>query len=126
MIKLVYAFAIGISIQSLNAQNIGINSTGVTPDNSAMLDVKSTSKGMLIPRMTSAQRIAITSPAQGLEVFDTSTVSFWFYNGTVWVELFSGGGISGVTAGTGLTGGGTTGTVTLNAVGTKWIDQQCE
>lgn len=67
-------------------QNVGINSTGTNPDNSAMLDVQSTTKGMLIPRMTTAQRTAIGTPATGLEVYDTSTGTFWYYNGTVWVE----------------------------------------
>ena len=46
------------------AQNVGISSDGSTPDNSAMLDIKSTSSGLLIPRMTLAQRNAISSPAQ--------------------------------------------------------------
>lgn len=59
-------------------------------DASAMLDVRSTSKGMLIPRMTSAQRNLITSPASGLLVFDNTTASFWFYNGVAWTELVDG------------------------------------
>jgi hypothetical protein len=66
------------------SQNIGINATGLTPDPSAILDVSATDKGMLIPRMTSAQRIAISSPASGLLVYDTDNSSFWFYNGTSW------------------------------------------
>lgn len=49
---------------NLFAQNIVINSTGTSPDASAMLDVQSTAKGMLIPRMTTAQRTAIASPQQ--------------------------------------------------------------
>jgi hypothetical protein len=72
------------------AQNIGINATGVTPHPSAMLDVSATDKGMLVPRMTSAQRIAISSPAKGLLVFDNDVSSFWFFNGTVWTELSAG------------------------------------
>jgi len=65
--------------------NIGIGT--VSPDASAMLDVTSTSKGMLIPRMTSGQRTGIASPATGLLVFDLNTGSFWFKNSTGWVEL---------------------------------------
>ncbi|WP_297290837.1 hypothetical protein, partial [Oceanicoccus sp.] len=42
---------------------VSINTDGSSPDESAMLDVKSTTKGMLIPRMDSTQRVAITSPA---------------------------------------------------------------
>jgi hypothetical protein len=45
------------------AQNVAINSDGTAPDASAILDVKSTSKGFLAPRMTAAQRIGINSPA---------------------------------------------------------------
>lgn len=64
-----------------NAQ-ISVNTTGSTADTSAMLDVSSTDKGMLVPRMTTAQRTAISAPAAGLLVFDTTTDSFWYYNGT--------------------------------------------
>lgn len=63
-------------------QNIGINATGATPNVSAMLDVSSTTRGILIPRMTSAQRVAISSPATGLTVYDTDNGSFWVYNGS--------------------------------------------
>lgn len=72
------------------SQNIGINATGATPLPSAMLDVSATDKGMLVPRMTTAQRTAISSPAKGLLVFDNNVSSFWFFNGTVWTELSAG------------------------------------
>jgi hypothetical protein len=73
----------------LEAQNIGINATGALPHASAMLDVSATDKGMLIPRMTTAQRTAIATPAKGLLVFDNETTSFWFYNGAAWTELIA-------------------------------------
>ncbi|MEJ8820356.1 phage tail protein [Lacibacter sp. H407] len=72
------------------AQSAAINTDGSNADASAMLDVKSTNKGMLVPRMTTAQRTAITSPAKGLLVFDNDTGGFWFYNGTAWTSLTSG------------------------------------
>lgn len=53
-----------------------------------MLEVKSTNKGMLIPRMTGAQRLAIPAPANGLMVFDTDSSAFAGFTGTGWV-LFS-------------------------------------
>jgi trimeric autotransporter adhesin len=64
---------------------VGIGTT--TPHASSQLDVTSTSKGLLIPRMTTAQRMGIASPATGLQVFDTDTKSVWFYNGTAWSQL---------------------------------------
>ena len=69
------------------AQNVAINSTGAAPAATAMLDVSSTTSGLLVPRMTTAQRTAITSPALGLLVFDTTLGGFWYYDGTTWVPL---------------------------------------
>jgi hypothetical protein len=71
------------------SQNTSINATGASPNPSAMLDVSATNKGMLIPRMTSAQRVAIASPATGLMVFDTDINSFYTYNGAAagWAQI---------------------------------------
>ena len=71
----------------LHAQAVSINTDASNPHPSALLDVKSTAKGMLVPRMTSAQRATIASPATGLLVFDTDTGSFWFYTGSAWTDL---------------------------------------
>src|ERR1700692_4405504 len=79
-----------LSVVKGYSQNTSINATGTAPHPSAMLDVSATNKGMLVPRMTSAQRIAIASPAKGLLVFDNDVSSFWFYNGTAWTELSTG------------------------------------
>ena len=73
----------------LNAQ-VGINNDNSDPDASAMLDVKSSDKGMLVPRMSSSQRTMISGAATGLLVFDTDTESFWFKDTNDWVELVSG------------------------------------
>ena len=71
---------------SMNAQ-IGINND--SPDASSALDITSTTAGLLIPRMTNAQRQAISNPAAGLQVFvtDFDGGSFMFYDGTKWGTL---------------------------------------
>ena len=69
---------------------VGINDNNTSPDASAMLDVKSTTKGILIPRMTTTERNAISSAATGLMIYNTSTNTFDYYNGTVWIALTAG------------------------------------
>ena len=65
------------------SQNIGINNDASVPHSSAMLDVKSTSKGILIPRMTGAQRAAIAAPATGLQVYQTDApAGIYYFNGS--------------------------------------------
>jgi hypothetical protein len=86
-ILLLFAAVLLLGIQSY-AQNVGINDDGSTPDNSAMLDVKSTNKGLLIPRLTEAQRTAIAGPATGLLVYQNDgTEGFYFYDGSAWTNL---------------------------------------
>lgn len=58
-----------------------------TPDASAMLDVTSTTQGVLISRMTTTQRNAISSPAEGLLVFDTDINSLYQYTGSAWLQM---------------------------------------
>jgi hypothetical protein len=70
-----------------SAQRVAINTDGSLADPSAILDVKSTTNGMLVPRMSSEARGAIVSPSKGLLVFDNNTATFWFYSGVNWVEL---------------------------------------
>ncbi|MBA3664939.1 MAG: tail fiber domain-containing protein [Bacteroidetes bacterium] len=82
--KLLFVFALISS--TVFSQNVAINATGAAPVASAMLDITSTTSGFLMPRMTSVQRVAIAAPATGLKVYDTTTNSFWFFNGVIWVE----------------------------------------
>ncbi|MBN2893125.1 MAG: hypothetical protein JXL97_14745 [Bacteroidales bacterium] len=76
-------------------QNVSINNTGAPADNSAILDISATDKGMLIPRMNTGQREAIVAPATGLLVYDTGYNQFWYYSGTGWTAI--GGGSGGAT-----------------------------
>jgi len=70
------------------AQGMAVNTSGAVADGSAMLDVSSTTQGVLVPRMTSAQRTAISSPATGLLVYQTdASAGFYFYNGSAWTSL---------------------------------------
>jgi len=64
------------------SQSVGVNDSGSAPDASAMLDVKSNTRGMLIPRMNAAARNAITTPANGLLVYQTGTEDVWYNSGT--------------------------------------------
>ena len=88
MKKLFVAFALLICLFA-DAQ-VGIGTT--SPNSSAQLDVSSTTKGLLTPRMTAAQRTAIASPAAGLLVYQTDgTSGFYYYNGSAWTALSGGG-----------------------------------
>ena len=71
-------------------QNVGINNTGSSPDPSAILDVSSTTKGFLPPRMTQVQRNAIVSPAAGLIIWCSNcgiNGELQVFNGASWTNI---------------------------------------
>jgi hypothetical protein len=87
MKKLLFTLLFPIAVFS----QVGIGTT--TPAASAALDIASTTAGLLAPRMTAAQKTAITSPASGLLVYQTDgTAGFYYYNGSAWVTFGSGSG----------------------------------
>ena len=87
MKKIIFTFLFSmISLAGIMAQ-VGINNDNSQPDPSAMLDVKSTSKGVLLPRMTVEQRNAIPGPAEGLMVYCTNCNQ----DGTGVISVFQGG-----------------------------------
>ncbi|MBU0765032.1 MAG: hypothetical protein KJ607_09380, partial [Bacteroidetes bacterium] len=89
---LTFALVSTIALNAVEGQNVAItDDNSYTAHPSAMLDVKSTTKGMLVPRITTAQRNAISSPAAGLLVFDINEYAFYFYNGVEWTSLSGGG-----------------------------------
>ncbi len=84
---------IAFSATILPAQ-VAINDDGTPPENSAMLDVKSDDKGLLIPRLTTTARNTLTSTAvEGLMVWDEDLNKFFFFNGITWDEGSVGGGL---------------------------------
>jgi|GEM_PF-1683968 len=114
---IIYIFFFSIQI-SHGQDNVGIGTT--TPHSSAILDVQSSTKGVLFPRMTTTQRVALVA-VEGLLAFDTTTKTFWYYDGSNWIELVA-GSISEVVAGNGLLGGGNSGSVILNVQGDNGLN----
>lgn len=67
------------------SQSVGIGTTN--PDESSILEVKSTTDGLLIPRMTTAQRNDIISPADGLLVYDKDKQTIYYFDGEIWTPF---------------------------------------
>ena len=89
MKKLFFLFVALISIRNAYTQNVGIGTN--TPNSSALLEVKSTTKGFLLPRMIASQRNAIVSPATGLLIYCTDCGPNGgqpqYYNGSGWRDM---------------------------------------
>lgn len=89
-------------ILSLNSysQNVGISDVAITPDASSMLEIRSTTKGLLIPRIAlsaTTSALPVTSPATSLLIYNTASVSdvtpgYYYWDGTRWVRMLSGTG----------------------------------
>jgi len=95
MRTVVVAFGLVCLMGAILAQNFGIGTT--TPDPSARLDVWDNQRGILIPRLTTAERNAITNPARSLLIYNTDCDEYQYYiPGTGWVSL-----LTSVTAGGG-------------------------
>lgn len=121
-------FLLTIGSTASFSQNVGIGTT--SPDPSALLDIDASAtsnKGILIPRMTAVQRLAIPSPANSLLVFDTDSTCFFYWNAgsSAWKSLcnIATPGPIGLTGATGVTGAtgtiGSTGATGAD-LGTHW------
>jgi hypothetical protein len=75
---------LGLAFQS-QSQNVGIGTN--LPDASALLEIRSTSKGLLPPRMTMSQRNKIVSPVQGLTIYNSSIDCIDYFTGVQWLSL---------------------------------------
>ncbi|MBU9936106.1 MAG: hypothetical protein KTQ13_05600, partial [Ferruginibacter sp.] len=93
MLKRIALLQIFISVYCIHgsAQSLAINTDGSPAHASALLDVKSTTKGILIPRMTKAQKNAIATPAAGLLICQVApdSTGFYYYDGGTWIWLSS-------------------------------------
>ena len=85
--------AVGTNQLVVKGSSGGTGIGTATPAASAALDVTSTTKGFLAPRMTTTQRNAIASPAAGLLIYNSTLNSYQVYNGTSWTSV--GGGATG-------------------------------
>ena len=108
-ILLFIVLIIGVLFEAVS-QNVAINADGAAPNSSAMLDVQSDSLGFLVPRLTTAQRLAITSPANALIVYQTdNNTGFYFNSGTpgapIWVRVADTTDASGIDLASVLTNG---------------------
>jgi trimeric autotransporter adhesin len=72
-----------------DAQAVAITENGEPPDARAILDVRSQNKGVLLPRMSSANRLAMPN-IKGMLVYDSVTNSFWYNTGNGWLALGQG------------------------------------
>ena len=95
-----------IAFHSVRGQSVGINTT--SPDTSAILDVHSTSKGLLMPRLSTSQMNAIYNPASGLAIYNTDSASICIYSGSAWLKML-------------LSNSTSTSTNAVNYVGTSYL-----
>jgi hypothetical protein len=77
--------ALSLVFCELTAQGVAITSNGTAAHSSAMLDIKSNNKGVLIPRVSSASRKAIANPATGLMVYDSTESTLYMFDGMRWL-----------------------------------------
>lgn len=73
-------FLLGVIFTFSASAQVSITTDGTLPDNSAMMDIKSNSKGLLIPRMAQSQRNLISQPASGLLIWQTDNTAGYYYN----------------------------------------------
>lgn len=87
MKKYLFTIVVFLLLASAATAQVAINTNGSTAAPSSLLDVNSTTKGVLISRMTSAQRIAIQNPEKGLLVFDLDKETIYFFDGEKWKPM---------------------------------------
>jgi hypothetical protein len=95
LFTLILSLCIIVFAKPATAQQIIVtdDASYTTPASGSMLDVKSTTKGFIVPRMTTAQRTTLggTSPVNGVVVYDTELKSFWYWENDVWNQIAASG-----------------------------------
>jgi hypothetical protein len=81
----VFLFTVNKPNAVFSQGNVGIGTN--TPNNSALLDLTATDKGLLVPRMNNNQMLSISSPANGLIIYNTDSLCFFYYKVSTWVSL---------------------------------------
>jgi len=79
---------LNFSFKSYSQSGVAINTTGANADSSAILDVASINQGLLLPRMTTTERNNISSPAQSLLIFNTTTLCLEIYINNIWQSIY--------------------------------------
>jgi hypothetical protein len=87
IIILIILLSLNLSLNLYSQNGISFNNFGTPADNSAILDISSTSQGLLIPRMSTSQRDAINTPATSLLIFNTTTNCFEAYVNSSWYSV---------------------------------------
>jgi hypothetical protein len=86
--KIVAVVIVLFSVSNCFSQSVSISNNAAVADTTAILDVSSTTKGLLIPRMTAQQKNAVINPATGLLIYQSDGDSgFYYYNGINWLLL---------------------------------------
>jgi trimeric autotransporter adhesin len=87
----VFPLVLMLCFVEINAQNVAINTDGSSPNANAMLDIKSSTMGVLVPRMTSVQKTSfgavLTLSEAGMLVYDTDVDKFFFWDGTIFKQM---------------------------------------
>lgn len=86
-LRLLFAMTFVFILTAISFPQVAINTDQSPPESSAMLDVKSSGKGFLPPRMTTGQMNAISGPSNGLIVYNTTTQALYWYSGTAWKQI---------------------------------------
>ncbi|MCX7954184.1 MAG: hypothetical protein N3A01_03225, partial [Bacteroidales bacterium] len=87
--KIIFCVLLGFSINILTFSQHAINFSGAQAHTSAMLDVSDTTKGILIPRLSTVERNSLSNPAIGLLIYNSDSKRLNYWNGSQWVEIIS-------------------------------------